>query len=97
MAPGHGRLELRQPVLPGRAQPCVPNVYRLPAPRASMQVRSLKADEPVCTPGSVPAQGYPRAGDGHPSRPCVAAGLERSTRLCLSEESRAGSPQTQSV
>src|SRR5262249_16703108 len=37
------------------------------------------ADEPVCTPGSVPTPGYPGTGDGHPSRPCVAAGLERST------------------
>ena len=60
-------------------------------------VRALKADESVCTPGSVPAPGYPSAGDGHPSRPCVAAGLERSTQLCFSEENRAGSPQTQSV
>ncbi len=44
------------------------------------QVRGVKADESVCTPGSVPARGCPRAGDGHPSRTRVATRLERSTR-----------------
>jgi len=34
---------------------------------ATPQVGRWDADEPVCTPGSVPARGHPRAGDGHPS------------------------------
>src|SRR6478609_5114322 len=42
--------------------------------------RERSADEPVCTPGSVPARGCPRAGDGHPSTTYVAARLQRSTR-----------------
>ncbi len=39
-----------------------------------------EADESVGTPGSVPARGHPRAGDGHPSTTYVAVRLQRSTR-----------------
>ena len=42
--------------------------------------RRLVADEPACTPGSVPACGCPRAGGDHPSRRTVASPLQRSTR-----------------
>jgi hypothetical protein len=38
------------------------------------------ADELADTPGSVPARGCPRAGDGHPSTTYVAARLQRPTR-----------------
>ncbi len=42
--------------------------------------RTRPADESGCTPGSVPAGPRGPAGDGHPSRAGVAAGLVRSTR-----------------
>ena len=64
----HSRSERFAPMMPGRSVPEQCALMRW-SRRAGLYA------------GFCACRGRPRAGDGHPSRPCVAARLERPTRM----------------